>query len=261
MSAAPAPQPVAALRVVVVDDEPRARERVCALVKASDGLVLVGEARNGLEALDLITATCPDLAFIDVEMPELSGFGVIAALDAERVPGVVFVTAFERYALQAFDVGAIDYLHKPVTVERFAAAAARARARLLGSSSENRQAVLATAELQEKASGLLTRFIVRQGDVHHFVPVDDVDWIDVADNYLQLHVGERTHLVRGTMKDAAERLDPDRFVRIHRSRMVAIDRIASIRPHDRGGYVVRLINGVRLRSSRSYGERLRLLMR
>src|SRR5690349_5259762 len=116
-----------ALRVVTVDDEPLARERVSTLVRDTDGLELVGEAANGLQGLDLITALDPDLVFVDVEMPELSGFGVIAALDGPRVPGIVFVTAYEHYALKAFDVGAIDYLHKPVTRHRFAAAVERAR--------------------------------------------------------------------------------------------------------------------------------------
>jgi two-component system, LytTR family, response regulator len=249
------------LRVVVVDDEPLSRERVSALVQGTDGLELVGQARNGIEALDVIDRTSPDLVFIDVEMPELSGFGVIAALDRDRVPGVVFVTAFERYALDAFDVGAIDYLHKPVTEARFAAAAARARERLTGSASEHRRRVAESAERQQKTEGVLTRFVAKVGDAHHLVPVDEVDWIDVADNYLQLHVGERTHLVRGTMKDAVERLDPKRFVRIHRSTMVAVNRIATVKPHPSGGFVVRLRNGAKLKSSRGYGEALRDLLR
>src|SRR6187401_953168 len=129
------------IRVVAVDDEPLARERVSTLVCDSEGLELVGEGSNGLEALDLITRLEPDLVFIDVEMPELSGFGVIAALDGGRVPGVVFVTAYEHYALRAFDVGAIDYLHKPVTRERFAAAVARSRTRLGVATAADRRAL------------------------------------------------------------------------------------------------------------------------
>ena len=249
------------LRVVTVDDEPLARERVSALVRASDGLELVAEASNGLEALDLITTLDPDLVFIDVEMPELSGFGVIAALDGGRLPGMVFITAYEHYALQAFEVGVIDYLHKPVTRQRFAAAVDRARERLDRPSVAHMRALIAGAALAERARGIRTRFVVRRGHTHHFVPVEHVDWVDVADNYLQLHVGERTHLYRGTMKEAEEDLDPARFVRIHRCAIVAVDRIVSISSHESGGHVLELRGGVRLRSSRQYADRVRALLR
>ena len=194
------------LRVVTVDDEPLVRERVSALVRETEGLELVAEGRNGLEALDAIMRHDPDLVFIDVEMPELSGFGVIAALDGVRVPGVVFITAFEHYALQAFEVGAIDYLHKPITRQRFAAAVARARERLQQRSAAGAHAVVEGAALADRRRGARTRFVVRRGNVHHFVTVDQVDWIDAADNYLRLHVGSRLHLCRGTMKQAVEDL-------------------------------------------------------
>ena len=249
------------LRVVTVDDEPLARERVSDLVRATPGLELVAEGRDGLEALDLITTLAPDLVFIDVEMPELSGFGVVAALDGGQVPGVVFVTAFEHYALQAFEVGAIDYLHKPITRQRFAAAVARATERLGRRSPSQQLALVAGAAQAERERGTRTRFVVRHGNTHHFIPVEQVDWIDAADNYLRLHVGSRVHLARGTMKDAEAELDPARFVRIHRSAIVAVDRIAAVRALDAGGYVVTLAGGVRLRSSRQYAERVRALLR
>lgn len=249
------------LRVVTVDDEPLARERVSELVRETEGLALVGEGRNGLEALDLITTLDPDLVFIDVEMPELSGFGVIAALDGARVPGVVFVTAYEHYALQAFEVGAIDYLQKPVTKQRFAAAVERAKQRLLRGSATDRQSLVAGSALAERARGTRTRFVVRRGNTHYFVAVDQVDWIDAADNYLRLHVGDRVHLCRGTMKEAEEELDASRFVRIHRSAIVAIDRIASITVQESGGYTVDLRGGMKLRASRQYAERVRALLR
>ena len=249
------------LRVVTVDDEPLARERVSALVRASEGLELIAEGRNGLEALDLITTLDPDLVFIDVEMPELSGFGVIAALDGTRVPGVVFVTAYEHYALQAFEVGAIDYLQKPVTKQRFAAAVDRAKQRLDRRSAADRRSLLVGAALAERARGTRTRFVVRRGNAHYFVPVDQVDWIDAADNYLRLHVGERTHLCRGTMKEAEEELDASRFVRIHRSAIVAVDRIVSITGLEAGGHTIELRGGMKLRGSRQYADRVRALLR
>jgi two-component system LytT family response regulator len=194
-------------------------------------------------------------------MPELSGFGVIAALDGGRVPGVVFVTAYEHYALQAFDIGAIDYLHKPVTRQRFAAAVERARDRLGRLSTAQRRALVAGAAVAERTRGFRTRFVVRRGNTHHFVPVEQVDWVDVADNYLRLHAGEQTHICRSTMKAAEEELDPERFVRIHRSAMVAVDRIVSIGRHAAGGHALALRSGVRLRISRQYAQRVRDLLR
>ena len=250
-----------AIRVVTVDDEPLARERVSTLVRETGGLELIGEANNGIEALDLITRLDPDLVFIDVEMPELSGFGVIAALDDARVPAVIFITAFEQYALKAFEVGAVDYLQKPVTRQRFAAAVTRARERLGRRPADYGLTLVSTATLAERARGYRTRFVVRRGNTHHIVAADQVDWMDVADNYLALHVGSKTHLWRGTMKQAEDELDPDRFVRIHRSAIVAVDRILTVRAHESGGHVIEIKGGVQVRSSRQYTDRVRALLR
>jgi two-component system LytT family response regulator len=251
----------AAFRTVVVDDEPLARERITTLLRAAEGFEVVGEASNGLEALDRITELAPDVAFIDVEMPELGGLGVVAALDATRVPEIVFITAFEQYALQAFEVGAIDYVQKPVTPQRFNATLARVRQRLGAPATKRRTDLRDSAAAAERADGPRRRFVIRRGTTHTFLPVDDVDWIDAADNYLRLHVGERWHLHRGTMKDAEDELDPARFVRIHRSAIVNVERIASVESQDGGGYIVTLHSGARLRSSRQYVDRVRSLLR
>lgn len=250
-----------AIRVITVDDEPLARERVSTLVRETDGLELIGEGNNGIEALDLVTRLEPDVLFIDVEMPELSGFGVIAALDEARVPAVIFITAFEQYALKAFEVGAVDYLQKPVTRQRFAAAVARAKERLGRRPPDYGQTLVTSATVAERARGFRTRFVVRRGNTHHIVPADQVDWLDVADNYLTLHIGPRTHLWRGTMKQAEDELDPERFVRIHRSVIVAVDRILTVRSHESGGHAIELTGGVQLRSSRQYADRVRALLR
>jgi two-component system, LytTR family, response regulator len=250
-----------AIRVITVDDEPLARERVSTLVRETEGLELIGEGSNGIDALDLVTRLEPDLLFIDVEMPELSGFGVIAALDEARVPAVIFITAFEQYALKAFEVGAVDYLQKPVTRQRFAAAVARAKERLGRRPPDYGQTLVSSATVAERARGFRTRFVVRRGNTHHIVPADQVDWIDVADNYLSLHAGPRTHLWRGTMKQAEDELDPERFVRIHRSVIVAVDRILTVRSHESGGHAIELKGGVQLRSSRQYADRVRALLR
>lgn len=177
------------------------------------------------------------------------------------MPGVIFITAYEHYALDAFDAGAIDYLHKPVSRPRFAVAVGRARERLQQRSAADLQALLDGVARVERTRGARSRFVVRRGNVHVFVPVGDIDWLDAADNYLRLHVSDRTHLTRGTMTQAEEELDPARFVRIHRSAIVAVDRIVAIRSHDAGGYVVELRSGVRLRTSRQYGDRVRALLR
>jgi two-component system, LytTR family, response regulator len=251
----------APLRVVTVDDEPLTRERVSTLVRETEGLELIGQARNGLEALDVITRLEPDVIFIDVEMPELDGFGVIAALDVSRAPAIVFITAYEHYALRAFEVGAVDYLHKPVTRPRFIAAVSRARERVGLRSAAQWSSIAASAVAAERSRGYRTRFVVRRGNTHSFVPVNQVDWIDVADNYLQLHVGARTHLCRATMRQAEEELDPACFVRVHRSAIVAIDRIATIQSAEAGTYTITLASGATLHSSRAYADAVRALLR
>jgi two-component system LytT family response regulator len=249
-----------AVRVMVVDDEPLARERVVALVRATPGIELVGEAAHGLEALDLIASLAPDLVFLDVEMPELDGFDVAAALEDDSAPGLVFVTAYEEYAMKAFEVDAIDYLRKPVTPERFDAAVRRAIGRL-GRDRLSRAAVDRVVEARDRDRGRRrSRFVVRRGSTHTFVPVSEVDWIDAVDNYLQLHVAGRVHLVRSTMKDVERQLDPSAFLRVHRSAIVNIARIVAVDSHPAGGYLVRLADGTRLRTSRQYASGVRALV-
>jgi two-component system LytT family response regulator len=248
------------IRAIVADDEPLTRERVRDLIAKTEGLELVGEARNGLEALDLITAHEPDIIFLDVEMPGLDGFGVIAELDTKGTPAVIFITAYEHYARQAFDVGAIDYLHKPITPSRFAEAVDRARERIERHNVARWRLLVAGAVRAERERGFRRRFVVKKGNEHFFVPVEDVDWIDVADNYLRLHAGSRVLFSRGTMKQAEEELDPARFARVHRSAIVAVDRIRAVRSHDTGGHVIELKDGVQLRSSRQYVRRVNSLL-
>ncbi len=243
------------VRVIVVDDEALARERISALVRATPRLTLLGEASNGLEALDLIESLAPDLVLLDVDMPELSGFDVVASRGDAAAPGFVFITAYDEYAIRAFEVDAVDYLLKPVSAERFAVTVDRALARL-GSAAV---APMRVARAMAARSGYRTRFVVRRGSRHTFVAAADVAWIDVEDNYLQLHVGGRPHLVRGTMKDAEQELDPAMFLRIHRSAMVNVSRIAAIDAHP-AGYSVRLTDGTTLRTSRQYAAQVRALL-
>lgn len=246
-------------RTVVVDDEGLARRRVRDLVAGHSELELVGEAAGGEEALDIIVATAPDLVFLDIRMPEPDGFQVVASLDEASVPAIVFVTAYDDHAVRAFEVGAVDYLLKPVAPERFEAAVARILARM--AAGEQARAAREVAVHMDRERGYATRLVAQRGGKHYFVRVADVDWVAADGNYLRIRAGERQHLVRHTMKEAEAKLDPTAFVRIHRSTMVAVDRVRTIETGEYGDYVVTMEDGARFRSSRAYAERVRSLLR
>jgi len=250
------------LRTVVVDAEALPRQRVADLVRGDKRLLLVGEADDGRAALDVIVDQRPDLVFLDIQMPELDGFQVIAALDDDVLPAIVFVTAYDAYAIRAFEVDAIDYLLKPVNTERFDAAVTRVVNRLRDARPGSDAAVRTLASKASETRGApLVRFVARRGTKHYFIRTGDIDWIEADGNYLRLWTGDRSHLVRETMKGAEERLDPATFVRIHRSTIVAIDRIDSIQAQDNGDYLVTMQSGARLATSRGYADRIRGLLR
>ena len=250
------------LRTVVIDDESLPRQRVADLVRGDSRLALVGEADDGRAALDLIVEQRPDLIFLDIQMPELDGFQVIAALDDDVLPAIVFVTAYDAYAIRAFEVDAIDYLLKPVNAERFDAAVSRVVGRRHTEEPRSDTAVRTVASrASEVRNAPIVRFVARRGAKHYFIRTSDIDWLEADGNYLRLWTGDRSHLVRETMKAAEERLDPSSFVRIHRSTIVAIDRIESIQAQDNGDYVVTTQSGAKLASSRGYADRIRCLLR
>jgi len=253
------------VRALVVDDEPHARERIRTLLARHPDVEVIGECESGDDAVRAILEDRPDLVLLDVQMPGLTGFEVLAAVAADYLPTIVFVTAYDAYALQAFDVNAVDYVLKPINPARFAAAVARARARLAdrsgGDERERLQSLAAHVSSHAGGLGPLLRFVVRTGSKVSFVRADDVDWIDAADNYVRLHVGGRAHLVRGTMKTTEDRLDPDVFVRIHRSVIVNLERVASVEPYARGEYLVTMADGTRLVSSRAFSARLRAMIK
>ena len=289
------PAAAAPVRVAVVDDEPDARERLRMLLAADARVEVVAECRDGAEAVATLAALAQsgraaELVLLDVQMPELDGFGVLAALadtlGADRLPAVVFVTAYDAYALRAFDVAATDYLLKPFDRARFAQALDRGLARTREASEraphdgaagddvvrddavrrvvrDELRALLAARPGDDPAAAPAAhaaRFAVRTNGRVHFVRADDVDWLDVDGNYVQLHAGGRVHLVRGPLGAVEARLDPARFVRVHRSAIVNVDRIASLEPYFHGEYVVTMRDGSRLTSSRSYSARLRALL-
>jgi two-component system, LytTR family, response regulator len=251
------------LRTVVVDDESLPRERMVDLVRTHPDLSLVGQAEHGASALDVISETRPDLVFLDIQMPELDGFQLVSALDEEIMPAIVFVTAYDEYAIRAFEVDAVDYLLKPITEERFRAAVARvlSRTQHQGGTSGDGIRALASRASQERGTPT-TRFVARLGSRHYFVKVADLEWVEADGNYMRLHTSDRkSHLIRETMRGIEARLDPSAFVRIHRSVIVAVERIATIEAREHGEYIVNMTGGAKLVSSRGYSERVRDMLR
>jgi two-component system LytT family response regulator len=253
------------LRALVVDDEAVARRRVARLLSERDDVELAGEAAGGEAALEAIERLRPDIVFLDIQMPDLDGFEVLRRLPGEQLPAVVFVTAWDQHALRAFEACAIDYLLKPYETDRFHQAVDRAArwARQDGEVSEERRLrellreVIRgerTSEGGQGAAQPLERFLVKHRGRSEFVRATDVDWIEADGNYVRLHVGAADHLVRGTIASCAERLDPRRFVRVHRRFIVNLDRVREVQPWFGGDQVILLHGGHKLRLSRSFRE-------
>jgi two-component system LytT family response regulator len=244
-------------RVLIADDEPLARERLKMLLDGQEGLEIVAECHDGPSAIEAIKRNRPDLVFLDVQMPGANGFEVVSALGTEDLPLFVFVTAFDKYALKAFDVHALDYLLKPFDRDRFLQALGRARQQLDGpSNGDLRRRLLALVRDLEPAPPRLERFVIKSGGRVFFVRADEIDWIEAAGNYVKLHVGNETHLFRETMNAVEAQLPRETFYRIHRCHIVNIERVKELQPWFNGEYVVFLRTGARLTLSRGYREKL-----
>lgn len=245
------------IRALVVDDQPVARERVISLLATEPDVEVVGTAASGIEAVDAVKRLSPDLVFLDLQMPELDGLGVVETIGPERMPLTIFVTAYDRYAIRAFEVHALDYLLKPFGRGRLQQAVARARQQL----EQNRAGVLAERlaamfdELKAPARQG-PRLIMRDGGRVTFVEIDRIDWVEAEGNYVRLHAGAQSHLIRETMANLLGQLGEQRFFRIHRSRIVNIDRIKELRLASGGDYDVILSDGTRLALSRLYKDAL-----
>ena len=250
-----------AVRTAIADDEPLARERIASMLEAHDNYQIVAQCKDGAEAVDAIRKERLDLVFLDVRMPELDGFQVLEAIGGGPAPAIIFVTAFEDYALRAFEVSALDYLLKPFDRARFEKTLSRFEEQFrrgqLGISEELRQFL---GTLTAGAGQYAARFPIKNAGDIYFVRAEEIDWIDAAGNYTALHVGGRKHLVRETMKSIESRLDPRKFVRVHRSAIINIDRLRKLQPYFHGEYVVTLHDGTTLTSSRGYSDRLRALL-
>ncbi len=249
------------IRTVIVDDEPLARERLRKLLEGEADIEILQECGDGRAAVAAIDQHHPDLVFLDIQMPEMDGFGVIEAVSVDSLPVVVFVTAYSQHAIKAFDVHALDYLLKPFTRTRFRETLARARAHL----EKNR-----TGALHDKLAALLSemrpeprgvdRLAVKTSGKVVFVKPTDIDWIEAADNYVNLHLGKDSHLLRETMTAIERRLDGNQFMRISRSAIVNLERIRELQPMFHGDYAVILLDGTRLSLSRGHRDKLRRLL-
>jgi len=250
------------LRLLIVDDEPVARRRLRRLVREIGDIDIAGEAGDGASAVSAIRTLKPDIVLLDVQMPEMDGFQVLEAIGRETLPAVIFVTAFDQYALRAFEVHALDFLLKPVSAEKLAGALERARTRIAerrGATVDPR--VLALLDDLASRRRFLSRLPVKLRGKLVVIDLADVDWIEAADNYVTLHVGGNAYPARETMTRLERELDPERFVRIHRSAIVQVDRIKELLPDFHGDFVVVLRNGARVTLSRTYRRKVEAILR
>jgi two-component system LytT family response regulator len=250
------------IRALIADDEPLARERIRSLLSNSPEVTIVGEAGDGNQAVTMIRELQPSLLFLDVQMPGADGFTVLQKLQPQSSAAVIFVTAYDAFALRAFEVHAVDYLLKPFTRERFEQALTHALRQLAqGGTSGFEPKVLSLLEairLQRQAD---ERVAIRAEDGLYFVRISEIDWVEASANYVKIHTGARQHVVRDTLKSFEERLDPNRFLRVHRGAIVNLDSIQRLEPWFHGEYAVVLRDGTKLMSSRTYSERLRSLVK
>lgn len=249
------------IRTIIVDDVDLARERIKILLD-DDEIEIVGEAANGREAIEAVRALEPDLVFLDVQMPKIGGFDVIETIGVKQMPVVIFVTAYDEFALRAFEINAVDYLLKPFDEERLKKAVARAKREIL------RQEP--AAEIEERLRRLLKevkpepkylkRIPVKSSRGTTLVLTEEIDWINSAGHYLEIHAGRETHLIRERLSQIEQKLDPETFIRVHRSIIVNLDRIKSLHPLFNGDHLIILQNGQELNLSRTYHEKLMQLL-
>jgi len=242
------------INALIVDDEPLARDRIRELLKEHPEIEVIGEARNGREAIDSIAALGPDLVFLDVQMPDLDGFDVLQNLQVEKMPLIIFVTAYDQHALRAFEVHAVDYLTKPFDRKRFAEAVEHAKVFMKGAKEPDTARILSLLQELRTGARYLERFAVKNGETVFFVRAEDVDAIEAQGNYVRLNVAKSSHLLRDTLNNIESQINPRRFVRIHRRTIVNIDRVKEVQTWARGEYRVVLFTGACYTLSRTYRQ-------
>lgn len=249
------------ITALIVDDEPPGRHKIRVMLKHESNIEIIGECTNGTEAVETIQSKKPDLVFLDVQMPEMDGFDVIKKIGVNNLPEIIFITAYEHYALQAFEVHALDYLLKPFDKERFQHALQRAKDRILerdqSNISQKLLSMLHEIKLTQKHSD---RLVVKSEGKVFFLKTNEIDWIEAAGNYVRLHTGNESHLLRETMSGIQKKLNPNQFIRIHRSTFVNIEQIKELQPWFHGEYVVILKEGTQLTMSRGYRNNLTELL-
>lgn len=239
------------LSVVIVDDEPLARRHLRGIVASDPELSVVGEYGDGREALAGMIQLEPDIALLDVQMPELDGLGVLSAFPGERMPAVIFVTAYNEYAVKAFEVHALDYVLKPVSRERLTLALSRAKRRVRESAQSMASEEIKRLAREIGAAARAPRIVIKVDGKHVFLDAESIHWIEAVDDYVRFHVGSTSYLVRGTLQSYAERLPPA-FLRVHRSAIINTDQVRDVSTNPQGDYRLTLRDGTRLPSGRSY---------
>jgi two-component system LytT family response regulator len=255
------------IKTIIVDDEPIARRNLQALLKDDAEIEVIAVCASGAEAVKSIRKTPPDLLFLDVQMPEIDGFAVLKKINVASVSAIVFVTAHDQYALKAFESHALDYLLKPFSDERFTLAVERAKQQIRqrDAAALSRKLQLLLTEHGEQTSTVdeahVGRFLIKESSRVFFVKTEEIDWVEAADYYVNLHVGMKTHLLRETMSDLENKLDPAMFLRIHRSAIVNLHRVKEVQTRLGGDYVTVMKDGTKLKLSRSRRDQLESLLR
>jgi len=260
------------LRTIIVDDEPLALKLLRTVLSEISDVEIVAECSNGKQAVEAATELEPELIFLDIQMPSMNGFDVIKSLQTDIMPMVVFVTAYDQYAVDAFDLHAVDYVLKPLDSERIARSVERAIDRLKNDVDRSFKSPLigAIEEISERASkeksdesvnnlpdGMKRKLLVRDSGVVKVIPFDDIDWVDAAGDYMCVHAVGETHVIRSTLRDLMTKLDDNLFVRIHRSTIVNVERVVSVTPLQKGGSLLHLTQGESLKVSRNYRDSIR----
>jgi two-component system LytT family response regulator len=265
------------LRTIIVDDEPLALELLRSILGAIDEIEIIAECSNGRDAIAAVSSLHPDLIFLDIQMPGVNGFEVVKAMQSDTMPMVIFATAYNQFAIDAFDMHAVDYVLKPLDPERIERAVQRAAERysaqdedsvhkmpLIGAIEEitkrlNQEPGDGTADVAELPEGIKRKLLIRDSGIVKVVPFDDIDWVDAAGDYMCVHALGETHIVRSTLRELLEKLDEQMFIRIHRSTVVNIERVVSVTRLQKGGSLLHLADGNSLRVSRNYREAIRSL--